>query len=512
MRISSSQLAQIVAQSLQGAKALDGKLELKVGEIVRATLLDFMGSSTKDALIQIGTAKLRAQLDVPLPLGAKVALLVTGEQRGGALELKVVSGAPQANGQPGALDPGAVLKAVGLTDTDDHKALVREWMSRGLPLKSDTLRAAAELIRQTGNSPSALNTLAHMAERGVPMHRAAFDALHTLETGPKLHDLLGKLSASLQELPNLQVTNKQNQAQPATPSPSIPGQPQPGTHFPENKILRPVPTAGDTHTQARPEPAPLSPATRGQLVQLADAVRLLTSGADLSAESLRSSVKQLGLGLESQLANAIRRLPSDATPAQLLQAFEGVLKQADDAPGLKQLLLQLQAARPELEAAGLRQMADDISLLAKHVTGQQLMQGTGQERSDLFYQYAGVPVQVGGRQQTVELHIMSRKTPGQKELDPANCYILFRLDMPNLGELDIHLHIVDKVVGVRFLTEGDAEIKIEQADLQNLRTALTATGYHLGVLKAEAKQDAATGPNPPLLPPVLTRGGLDFKV
>ncbi|HEU4962401.1 MAG TPA: flagellar hook-length control protein FliK, partial [Bacilli bacterium] len=286
-------------------------------------------------------------------------------------------------------------------------------------------------------------------------------------------------------------------------------------HFPENKISRPLPTAGDSNSLSpRPNADVLSSATRGQLQQLLTATRQLASGADLKPESLQQAVQKLGLGFEAQLAHAVRRLPAEATPEQVQTALTHALQQQEtgDGPALKQMLHQLQAARPDLEAAGLQQLADDIGMLAKHVTGQQLMQGTGQERSDLVYQFAGVPVQMGDRKQTVELHIMSRKSPGQKTLDPANCYILFHLDMPQLGPLDIHLHIVDKVVGVRFLTETGEGVQIEPSEQQTLRASLQGTGYHLGVMKVEAKQQAHDGQHPPLLPPVLTKSGLDFKV
>lgn len=223
---------------------------------------------------------------------------------------------------------------------------------------------------------------------------------------------------------------------------------------------------------------------------------------------MTAQVKRLGLGYEEALGNALRRLPPDSDKATVLNTLQTAARLESD--NLKQALLLVRQSAAELEAAGLGSLSRDASTLLRHVTGQQLMQTAGQERSDLFYQFAAVPLQTDGRTQNVELHVMSRKAPGQKKLDPANCYILFRLDMPTLGELDIHLHIVDKVVGLRFQSAAGTEPPtVDPADQRTLRDALQSVGFHLGAVKTEAKQPA--GEHLPLLPPMLTPGTLDLK-
>jgi hypothetical protein len=180
---------------------------------------------------------------------------------------------------------------------------------------------------------------------------------------------------------------------------------------------------------------------------------------------------------------------------------------------LKGLLLQVQAATPQLHEAGASHLVNDVQALLQNVTGQQMMQTPGQqERSDLFYQFAAVPTNVGGREQTVELHVMARKGHQQKSLDPANCYVLFHLDMPNLGEMDIHLHIVDKVVGVRFLSDMPERVHITPDDQRELWSAIKSVGFHLGTLKSEEKKQPVDGTKLPLLPPVLTQGALDLRM
>ncbi|MGB8956797.1 MAG: flagellar hook-length control protein FliK, partial [Tumebacillaceae bacterium] len=416
-----------------------------------------------------------------------------------------------------------------------------------------------DLLRQvqasTGQPPTPAHvaTLGKMAELGIPLQYSAFEALHALDNGPKLHDLLGRLIQNLQAvLPEQEAPPSQHaiqpaptpvapmalpsQAQPATttpassmaaptvtmPQPSEPS-PQPseesGVRFPENKISRPDATPADrsrvsAESQAQPAQPLLSATTRNRLTELVEVAKRMIAQTDASPEGLGEQAKRLGLGFEERVANAVRRLPPDSDPETVRTAFQQAV-QADpnkQGPGLKQALLLAQAAAPELEAAGMHQLAQDVSRLLSHVTGQQVMQTAGQERSDLFYQFAAVPMQVGGQQQTVELHVMSRKSPGQKQVDPANCYILFRLDMPNLGPLDIHLHIVDKVVGLRFQTEAGHELVIDPSEQRDLRAALQQTGFHLGVLKIEEKKPPEESAHLPLLPPILTQGTLDLKL
>jgi hypothetical protein len=551
MRVSTAQIAQMVTQSLQGIKE-SGSLDLKVGNVVRATLLQVLDN--QDALIQIGAYKVRARLDADLQVGDKMALLVTGEQKSGAMELQLVSDTVKSSapGQP-APNVQGLIKALGLPETDTSKTLVQEWLTRQLPLKPESLLAASEVLRSIPKPTSQqVTTLGKMAELGIPIHSGSFAAMDALDNGPKLHDLLANVRNTLQELLPAPKT-LENQTAPASangrsaetapmqtanraqqeansvaqtlaeeqheahtaPSSSLPPStsektetaPRQSNLFPENKISRPSTTAGDTARNSLPEPV------KEVLRQLSRVVRDLVAETD-SAQTLGEKAKRLGLGFEEQLGQAVRRLPAEGEQA-VLQAALSSASQMDEGAGanLKQVLLQTQAAAPQLHAAGMAHLAADVNALLQNVTGQQMMQTPGQqERSDLFYQFSAVPTNVGGREQTVELHVMSRKSPNQKTLDPANCYVLFHLDMPNLGELDIHLHIVDKVVGVRFLSDSADRVQITAEDQRDLWTAIKSVGFHLGTLKAEEKKQPADGTKLPLLPPVLTQGTLDLRM
>ncbi|PWK12746.1 flagellar hook-length control protein FliK [Tumebacillus permanentifrigoris] len=606
MRISTGQMAKIIMQTLQGAKDVGGQLELKVGTVVKATLLEFLDSKS-NALLQIGNAKVRAQVDANLQPGDQLELLVTGEQKRGAMELKLI-GQP-VRGETGRampLDLAGILQALQLPDGEEMKALVQEFVGRNLPLTPEALKGAAQVLRAQGSTatPAQVATLGKMVELGIPLTPATFQALNTLDNGPKLHQLLESVAAKLQDLlpeladggksgasasaaqqttarvgipltgtpsdaagagspaqsasPASQSTLNQSTQQnvlrasgqavptsadtsptartlagnalPATSSsaqtPDVPSarasQPdglsapaRSESLFPRNEIPRPLPTtqAGNA-VEAQPS---LPEQAREPLRQLAKAVHELVSQGDGSADALRDKAKQLGLALEERLGAALRRLPADSDPATVRDAVQHALRNfaaETQGAGLKEALLNVQNSASELTAAGHAALADDVSTLLNNLTGQQLMSTPGQtaQRSDLFYQFAAVPLQLNGREQTVELHVMSRKGPGQKSLDPANCYILFRLDMPNLGPLDIHLHIVDRVVGVRFVAEDKDAVQIEAADQRELRDKLQGVGFHLGVMKSEEKQPPQEGQRLPLLPPLLTQGHFDLRM
>lgn len=549
-RISTGQMAQMLVQALSGGKETGSNLELKVGSIVRATLLS---SLVNDQFwLQVGNTKLRAALDAHLQPGDQVHLLVTGEQVRGALELKVVGQPVRGTEAKPQLEPEGLLRALKMPVNEETKALVAEFLGRQIPLKPDVLRAAADVLRQlqasTGQppTPAHIATLGKMAELGIPLQHSAFEALHALDNGPKLHDLLARLIQNTQAvLPEQEALTAQVAKQPApmpekptampsqtrpetTPAPSTAAQTvttqqqrEQTAPFPENKISRPDLTPADrSRVPAEPQSQPqqqhqplLSETTRNRLTELVEAAKRMLMETDASPEGLGEQAKRLGLGFEERVAHALRRLPLDSDPETVRAAFhQAVQVDSSKQPGLKQALLLAQAVAPELEAAGMHQLAKDISALLSHVTGQQVMQTAGQERSDLIYQFSAVPMQFGGQQQTLELHVMSRKSPGKKQVDPANCYILFRLDMPNLGPLDIHLHIVDKVVGLRFQTEAGHELVIDPSEQRDLRDVLQQTGFHLGVLKVEEKKPPEESAHLPLLPPILTQGTLDLKL
>ncbi|MGZ4113253.1 MAG: hypothetical protein ACXVP5_12520, partial [Tumebacillaceae bacterium] len=209
MRVSTAQIAQMVTQSLQGIKE-SGSLDLKVGSVVKATLLEIL--SNQDAMIGIGSYKVRARLDADVQVGDKMALLVTGDQKSGAMELKLVSDPVKSSGsQQPALDSQGLVKALGLPDDDSSKALVQEWVSRQVPLKADVLKAASDVLRALPKpTPQQVATLGKMAELGIPLHGGSFAAMDALDNGPKLHDLLANVMTALQDvLP-------ENEAAPAT--------------------------------------------------------------------------------------------------------------------------------------------------------------------------------------------------------------------------------------------------------------------------------------------------------
>ncbi|KEO82899.1 flagellar hook-length control protein FliK [Tumebacillus flagellatus] len=619
MRITTGQMAKIVMQTLQGAKDAGGQLELKVGTVVRATLMEFLGNSKSDAWLMIGNTKVRAQVEAHLQPGDQLDLLVTGEQMRGAMELKLVGQPVRGDGgKTLQMDLAAILNALQLPDGDEMKAVVQEFVSRNLPLNTDTLKQAGQVLKSLGTAatPAQVATLGKMAELGIPISPATFQALDALDNGPKLHELLTHIGNALDALlpdteessapanastqpqtpasqtslsekmnssaaqtaggaapntqasasatepaagavPNTQISRPETQAaggsaskaQPSAPATAADSQQAPSARtapaagesatvaglantapessadhssggrpvsfFPENKMIRPLPTpSGGNAVEAK---LPLSDSAQDALKQLAKAVRDLASDPDATADSLRDKAKQLGLALEERLGAALRRLPSDSdAPAvhDALQNALGSLESETQGPSLKEALLNVQRSAADLAAAGHAALTDDVSTLLNNLTGQQLMNTPGQtpQRSDLFYQFTAVPMQMNGREQTVELHVMSRKGPGQKSLDPSNCYVLFCLDMPNLGELDIHLHIVDRVVGVRFVSQDKEAVHIEAADQRDLRDKLQSVGFHLGVLKVEEKQPPQDGKKLPLLPPLLTQSRLDLRM
>lgn len=286
------------------------------------------------------------------------------------------------------------------------------------------------LLKTWNLQPSLQNIdlLEKIQSLGIPLDKEIFTALSTLQTGPQLHVLLQEVAGRIASL------------------------------NPEQSVM-------------------LLPETTQRLTALLNVIKELLSSNNTPLQ-LQDKEKIIGLDFEHKAA-------------QMLRASQnGLAVENEVASSLNGLLLATQADWAELDKAGLHQLSGGLATLLHHVTGQQLMQIPGQAEH-LIYRYLALPIGFSGTQ-TAELHISSRQKGKSKRIDPSNCYILFHLALPHLGELDIHLHIINRVIDLKFVTK---EIEnLSGFNQQEFGEVLSNSGYTLGRVHTEQKMDQGLKP------------------
>lgn len=160
------------------------------------------------------------------------------------------------------------------------------------------------------------------------------------------------------------------------------------------------------------------------------------------------------------------------------QARVGEVASPGTADTLKGLLLQL-ASSDGAPAA----LKDAAGQAVQFLTGQQLLLTT--DRSATFAQmHWFIPITGPDGEETASVQIQSRR--GQRgELDASNCRLWFDLDMKSLGPTLVDVHVVNNIVSLRVLNDGEGMGPLLESGREEIHRALDKLGYQLLTFKAE---------------------------
>lgn len=504
-----------LTQTFRG-ETLPKQLELQIGEVVRATLIEMVDDHS--ALIQIKGQTLLAQVETRLPKGATIPLVIIGQSASGQLEMKrlpteqavkaAMSGTAAVNTdlQAGVSTAGqqlpveSLIRSLGLKETPVSQMAVNSLLAAQRSVSANLIKLIESIVEQetqthlaqltqsadrltpeqikaeTNNvQKAAIELLVQMVKKDIPIQHATYLAMKTLWNGPPLQKILADIgSPTSGELNPLQAKS------PTLENPSI---------NPLFVAREPFPAVRDHYSQF--------PNFYGYALQLD---QLHSVSIEERGLLVQTAAKRLGLAYEVQLERVMQTVQPDAT------ALSDNLK--------ARLLTVLQGAN------GTAPISSDVNLQAVeqallHLTGQQLMH-TAKDYGNLFaYQFLSLPLTVGQQVADAKIHLLTRKLNG-KLLDPYNCYLYFHLTMPSLGELGIHVHVVEKMVSLMFMVRDGVTLELEDEDLSILRQGVQAAGYHLGTVRLEyVPEDVARKERiDPFsqLPIAVTNGNFDWKV
>jgi hypothetical protein len=460
-------LLQSMAQTFRTDTA--SSLELQIGEVIRATLLEMVNDHT--ALLQVKGQTIRAQVETPLSKGSTLSLVVAGLSDSGQLEMKLLPapGGKQSVDKTGSgnalptddslsdrlLPVDSLLRNLGVKDTPVARMIVHELLSRRQSVSAPLVklmettverevRAQSPQQASTSNALTAeaskreteriqnatIAVLVQMVKREIPISPASFQAVKTLWNGPPLQRLL---------------TDRESPAAESAASSSQLTAP----------VSSPPRLSFSGHVLPLEQLRELPAAERGAVVQ--------------------SIVNRLGLDHEARLIRLQQAVTEHIPPNN------GTSESVNDS--LKAKLLSA-AQMLETGTAG-NTPETAVNQALNHLTGQQLMNAANEHGQQFVYQFLSLPVELDRQSADAKIHLLTRKKNG-KQLDPYNCFLYFHLNLPTVGELGIHVHVVEKLVSLRFLLLEDRADVWEEPDLSLLRQGLQLAGYHLGTVRTDS--------------------------
>ncbi|MDB5083234.1 MAG: hypothetical protein JWN30_120 [Bacilli bacterium] len=528
-----AQLGKQLGLGLLKQAGVQPKLTLVPGTIIGAKVLSVHPPDL--AVLLMGGVQVTAKINQLPTAGEQLSLLVSGQNSStGQIELQVVQSTDES------------------VQTQVQTPAAQTPIPSEIPTLSQTPSAS---VSETALQMSWLQTLSKSDRLLATQITEVFDRVSLPATLEVMKPLMAALSG---KMPNEQLIKTailtHSLGLPLEPAvlhalETVLHGPPFGTLFEELNHYSPglLSTTQDTHTDSvlvssqAPLPTEVGPQSAHQAPQLDEAAaKLLPQGAlPLSAAipQFPSSIAPMpeAVPLLSQTAEHLSVLQevflelnsaltaSDSTQAQLLlKQLVATVGLADDARLYRQLLINADTSEIKLTGQAtltrllLAQITDAdqtrapnqgatveaasgsptvLSNLVDHLVGQQLLHGFHSESPFAYTNFALPLFFSQGQSGSAHIHLLGRKTgPGGRQLDPSNCTLFFRLDLPEIGPTDLYVQVIERNVSIRFTVEADVKLPLMSSDLDELKSSLGQFGYRLGNVNTEFRNEAAVEP------------------
>lgn len=362
-----------------------------------------------------------------------------------------------------SLGPPLVLALTGQAQAEET-AMHRAFQTLGLP--DDGVNRA--IVRG-------------LIAKGVPIDREQVQALRQLLTG--LQGSLNLDDANVLETVISRALFLQQQGMPVTPDSlaAYLSQLPPG-------VLGNL--FGDLARLLRRLKLPQSPEL--QLTALADQLAdALPDGGQLTPETLRKLVGDLGVDLEGRLAQ------------WLLQGEDGL---PDDVRNsLRGSLLRLLAQLESLDGAGsqIQTLLGRVRETLQTLDTMQAVNVPTENRDALLLQ---LPLMMDGQPTTADLQLYYQKR-GDGKIDPDNLRFTLAMDLSALGQVRFDLTAVNQRASLRIYAADEQRAKFLEGEVAELQAGLEGCGYAVADISCRV---ATAGDEKPLdKPPTV---GVDFRV
>jgi len=301
-------------------------LELRVGQVVRGVVLQ--QHPNNEATVSINGVQVRAKLEIPLMEGQASLLQVQPDSKSGQIHLKQVD--PTSMGLQDPMKD--ILKSLNLPDRQWAQELIKDLRKEGFALNKETAAAfqrAAQLMPAGVSQEQWMNAAAAVFKRGLPMSESTISAMHQLQNGTPLHQLLTQLRGELSQL--IQNNSNPQLQQLLT---QLSSQLEQGGNLLRQLIAGAAPSNSSQQTQAQQgvenQSNMPSTATSGSATAATSTSQATTNGG---AAASQGAVNQQG----SSTASMQNSLPTQQAAAPLAASVLG----ANGAANEQQLLPQL---------------------------------------------------------------------------------------------------------------------------------------------------------------------------
>ena len=222
--------------------------------------------------------------------------------------------------------------------------------------------------------------------------------------------------------------------------------------------------------------------------QLADT---LPEGGQMTADTLRKLVGDLGVDLEGRLAQWV------------LQGQEGLPEDVRDSlrGSLLRLLMQLEAL--DSSEGQVQTLLGRVRDALQMLDTMQVVNVPTENRDALLLQ---LPLMMHGEPTTADLQLYYQKR-GDGHLDPDNLRFTLAVDLSGLGPVRFELTAVNKRASLQIYAVDEERAKFLEGELGDLQASLEGCGYVIGNIACKVVDEG--GGSLPDRPPTV---GVDFRV
>lgn len=550
-------LGRLLGTMLSQAERRGGEvLELRPGQVVRGVLLQLL--SEQEALLAMYGKMVKAELEVPIPIGQATWFQVQPDAGKGPMRLKPLVSSPKGLSEEAA---AAMLKQIGLKDAPLHRWVLRLLQQEDVPLKKPTVLSVLAALPEGLSAKAAepwIRAAAIAAKRQLPVTAETVRAIHTAMHGPTPAELGRALAQGAREL----LAAPQASAAAQQAAARLLGALQRADAL-LHGALQPQAAASITRG-ARPEgpaPAPPPPSSSGGTVSAPAAAQAPQPSAAASPPPapaapapLRAFFQALGLDAERQWlrlsdsqppAKMPPQPPAPPQPAPAAQPQEPTAPAISAAgpsaadfgaeraeahhpaplnsrPAAEQRLNPLLPLRSPAEAApaaepgrlsapqetlksALAQLAavedappalkEAAQTALQSLQGQQLLLAAADRSSPFVHVMMWIPLPGRNGSEDGSAAVQLHTRRGKTgELDANNCRLWFQLSLAALGETWIDVQVVDRIVSLHVWNDHPAAESLFAQSKGTVEEALAGIGYHLSSFRHSPKPKQAADP------------------
>lgn len=478
--------------------------------------------------------------DVQLFAGATVTLRVTGNMDGQfVMQLLEQEKDDGQAAQTADATAGPLAKLV-MNATPQGRAVLQAMEAMRVPMRGDTVRQALEIMNQfPGLEPE---KAVFMAANKIPATQAQVDALNSLvkgaTTGGELMKLADILTTQALDAEIVQLEGSAGSGDIAAAIIEAPG----GQGAQPQASAAGAAEAAGANPQAMPESDGMLQLQSLVFVALGLDAADKYSGiaAALQRHGLTNGAVQLALDgsfevpgegdFQSRLNTLVSTLPQDEAAearsflAKLASGLKGYIGEVGMAPGAGQpaepqqgiprvvkeimdLFVRLETDNPANSAA-LQKAASQQRGAVQHIAAEVAQTGAASptaaqqlNRVDNHvrlldnisqYAYQQIPVQLNGRNKTVELYVMNKAKGGKKKINPENASILITLDTEHMGRLETLVGVTGKNLRLRFGVEDPGLVAYVDSFTAEIGQAMQQIGYRLSDVRLQVTEAPVT--------------------